>query len=450
MADTNNIFLAWQNRTDEGILSGGSWLAGLPLSNLQNRQVQKVTRSANVALASTQFNMDLQAARAIGVLALVVHNISVFGKVRVTASDDLNAWNNIVTASNDLSNAAWTKTAATVTVDPVLAPDGTLTADKLSESATTATHFAEQSLGTLSGTRFVEGWFYPAGRTKGRLQLVGTETASVDFDLSAGTIIAATGGATIRKYDNGWCKVTAVTTFTSATLKAQVVLLDSAGNASYAGDGTSGLYVWGIRSSTGNGLFDDSGYVDVWPSGVVPQDLLQWEDDNFWLGTLSEEQRAGYQSPYIYRLPDVITARYWRVEILDSNNAAGYIQLGRLFMARGWTPSVNYDYGAALGYDDSTVVATSLSGAEYFDMRSKARTWNLQLSYISETEAYSYVLDMQRVAGVSGEILVMPDGGANVGQKPLRSYVGRMTTLGTINEDKPTAFVTTFQIKELL
>ena len=35
----SNILLAYQNRTDEGVLSGGSWLASLPLVNLQNRLV---------------------------------------------------------------------------------------------------------------------------------------------------------------------------------------------------------------------------------------------------------------------------------------------------------------------------------------------------------------------------------------------------------------------------
>ncbi len=82
-----NIFLAWQNRADEGVLSGGSWLSALPLSNLQNRQVQKVARSASTATTATQFDIDLQGNKSIGVIALIVHNISVSGRVRFRAAN---------------------------------------------------------------------------------------------------------------------------------------------------------------------------------------------------------------------------------------------------------------------------------------------------------------------------------------------------------------------------
>lgn len=285
-----NIFLAWQNRADEALLSGGSWLSALPLANLQNRQVQKVTRSSGVTAAATQFTADLQSPRPVGVVALVVHNMGVDSKVRVRGASD-------------------------------------------------------------------------AG------------FASVVYD---------------------------------------------------------------------------SGFVSVWPTGVIPQDLLEWEEDNFWLATLTPEQRAGFQSPYIHRLPNVTTARYWRVEVQDTSNPAGYVQIGRLFMARGWEPTTNFSYGAGLGYQDPTLVDTSLSGAEFFDVRAKNRVFTFELEYISETEAYGYVLELQRLAGISGEVLVMPDGGANEGQKPLRSFVGRLRQIGQVNMTKPGIYNVRFEVKELL
>lgn len=285
-----NIFLAWQNRTDEGTLSGGSWLSSLPLTNLQNRQVQKVSRSNGVTASATKFDIDLGTAKSIGVVALVVHNISVTGTVRITASD----------------SAAFTT------------------------------------------------------------------------------------------------------------------------------------------------LYYDSANVAVWPAGVIPQDLLEWEDDNFWLGTISQQARAGYQAPFIHKLSSIKNMRYWRVEIIDTSNSDGYIQIGRLFMARGWTPTVNYSYGSGLGFQDPTPVDTSLSGAEYFDVRSKFRVMQFSLPYITDSEAYSYALDLQRLAGVSGEILVMPDGGANVSQQPQRSFVGRLRQLGAIKQPNPTAYSVDFEVKELL
>lgn len=284
-----NIFLAWQNRVDEGALSGGSWLSSLPLANLQSRVLQKVARSSNVLLASTRFDVDLGAARAVGVLALVVHNLSVGAKVRLTGADN--------------------------------------------------------------------------------------------------------AGFTSPTYQSAW--------------------------------------------------------VDVWPSGMIPQELLEWEDDNFWLGTLSAEARAGYQSPFIHILPATQSLRYWRVEIDDTTNAAGYVHIGRAFLARGWRPTVNYSYGAGLNWDDPTGVETSLSGAEFFDQRSKARLMQFQLQYVSSTEAYAYALELQRLAGISGEVLVVPDSD-DLAQQPMRSFLGRLRRTGAVTQPKPTAFDVPFEVKEIM
>lgn len=446
-----NIFLAWQNRIDDGTLSGGSWSSALPLTNVQNRQVQKVARSADAANASTKFDLDLGAAQSIGVLALVVHNISASGKVRISASNDTTAYDNIVAGSSDLTNAAWSRTGATVSANAAVAPDGTTTADILVESSGSGAHSTTQSLGTFSGARFIEGWVKAAGRTRGRLILSSTGgSASVAFDLATGTVTASTGAAMMTAHDNGWFKITSSATFTSASISVDLQIYDDSGNASYTGNGASGIAVWEVRSAGGNGLATDSGWRDVWPSGVVPTELLEWEDDNFWLGTISQQARAGFQSPFIWRLPLVALARYWRVEIFDSSNTDGYVQIGRVFLARGWTPSVNFNYGAGLGYQDPTPVLTSLSGAEYFDVRSKYRVMTFQLDYISDSEAYSYALELQRLAGISGEVLVMPDGGTDAGTQPLRSFVGRIRQPGPVVQTKPSVYSVSFEVKELL
>ena len=285
----SNILLAYQNRTDEGALSGGSWLASLPLVNLQNRLVQRVARSSAATLAATQFDMDFGSVKTIGVVALVVHNMSVGAKVRIRSDD--------------------------------------------------AADFATPT------------------------------------------------------YDSGW--------------------------------------------------------VDVWPSGMVPQDLLEWEEDNFWLGTLSANARAGYQSPFIHVLSAPQTYRYWRVEVDDTTNTDGYVQIGRLFMSATWTPTVNYSYGAGLGYKDTSPIEKSLSGAEYFDVQTKAREFSFTLEGLTDTEAYDVVLQLQRVAGISGEILQIPDLDDTT-RIPARAYVGRLVDLQPIDNNQPDRFKVQLKVRELI
>lgn len=192
----------------------------------------------------------------------------------------------------------------------------------------------------------------------------------------------------------------------------------------------------------------DSGWVDVWPSGMIPVSLLEWEEDNFWLGTLSEQARAGYQSPFIHRVTTLPSLQYWRIEIDDTSNSDGYIQIGRLFLADIWQPTYGPTVGAALGMDDTTPVESSLGGSEYFDARAKPRVHRFDLRAMNKTEAYSRVLDLQNLLGIAGEILIDPDY-ADIENKPRRAFVGRLRSLSPIIESGAGVFDTSFEIREV-
>lgn len=454
-----NIFLAWQNRADEGSLSGGSWLTSLPLTNLQNRQVQKVARSSNANASSTRFDIDLSAPRPVGVLALVVHNISATGKLRLLGASSTAAFENLITTfASEFDNAAWSKNNVTITANTglTLAPDGSATADAITGNATTECWIRRDF--TLAGTSTItEAAFFKAG--SGSLAGITitwhtggtTQTCAATINLSTGVVTTPTGTATAmsaRAIDagNGWWRMVVSGTGTSSGNTQVRVELTADGNSGRT------IFAWGAFLTATTPPTYETGYMDVWPSGVIPQDLLEWEDDNFWLGTISQQARAGFQSPYIHKLNSAspVTSRYWRVEILDSNNSDGYVQIGRLFMARGWTPVVNYAYGASIGYQDPTPIDTALSGAEYFDVRNKFRVLNFTLDYLTDSEAYNYALELQRLAGVSGEVLVMPDGGEDISVQPLRSFVGRLRQIGAVRHPNPTAYSVSFEVKELL
>ncbi len=69
-------------------ISGGSWLTGLPLSNLKNKLRTKVARSSNALAASTTFNVDLGAVRLTRLVAMLNHNSTVNGTIRVQFYSD--------------------------------------------------------------------------------------------------------------------------------------------------------------------------------------------------------------------------------------------------------------------------------------------------------------------------------------------------------------------------
>lgn len=64
------------------VLSGGSWLASLPLTNLQDPDIYRPARSSNALAASTQYDFDLGTERDIRVLLTKRHNFSLDATVR--------------------------------------------------------------------------------------------------------------------------------------------------------------------------------------------------------------------------------------------------------------------------------------------------------------------------------------------------------------------------------
>jgi hypothetical protein len=172
------------------------------------------------------------------------------------------AWRrNLLTRTEEFDNAAWTKNDVTVTANTLVAPDGTLTADKLVESATTAVHYINVT-GTLTGSTTYSISLYAKASERSRIQLAGAagawgSSATATFDLSAGTVVASSiwSSASITNVGNGWyrCVVTGTTqSVPSSAQYVQFVVIASGTTQSYAGDGTSGLFIWGAQLEVGS------------------------------------------------------------------------------------------------------------------------------------------------------------------------------------------------------
>lgn len=193
----------------------------------------------------------------------------------------------------------------------------------------------------------------------------------------------------------------------------------------------------------------NSGWLDVWSSGVIPQDLLEWEDDNFWLGTISQNAIAGYRAPFTHYLTAASPLRYWRIELDDTGNTDGWLQIGRVFIGQVWQPAYNMSYGMTFGYEDATALESSLTGEEFFDIRTRTRLHKFSLDFLSKEEAYSYILNMQQILGTSGEILISGDR-SDTANTPRMCFLGRMKTLSPLGTPHHNVYSAQFEIKEIL
>jgi hypothetical protein len=169
---------------------------------------------------------------------------------------------NILPTSNSFNTAGSSATAASTP-----GPDGTLSGWLLTEDTSSPTSgdaheaYAPGTGATLSAnTTYAVSIYLKAGtRTKARVLFTAGTVGSgvyVDADLQAGTIGTATafGGGTataasIQTAAGGWYRVSVVGRLASgvATGYAVAMIENAAGTPYYAGNGTSGLYVYGFQ-----------------------------------------------------------------------------------------------------------------------------------------------------------------------------------------------------------
>jgi len=236
-------------------LSGGSWSASLPLTNLQDRRLSKVARSTNALAASTTFDVDLGVARAVRVVSLPKHTISSAGTIRVR----------------------------------------------------------------------------------------GSNTA-------------------------------------------------------------------GVFTSPGY----DSGTVTVWPAGITA------------------ETSEGMNLGFVAIVPVAAVAmRYWRIEITDTTNPAGYVDIGRLVIAAGWQPTINLAYGARIGVETDTTREVTDGGAAIYNEKPKRRTAVFTIENLPELEAMTSPFDMMRIVGTSRQLMFVFDP-ADTTLMHRRSFLAVMRELSPI------------------
>jgi hypothetical protein len=165
---------------------------------------------------------------------------------------------NLLTYSEDFTQPTpiWNKFQTSITANVEIAPDGSLTGDKLVESAVSGFHYVDRTnFPITNGLDYnISIYLKQAERTKILFTsaISGTNT-SFAVDLTNGNI-SDNGFANtpiVTSEANGWYRVSLTITSgtTSAAPLIRIFTYNSSNQTNYTGNGTSGVYVWGFQLS---------------------------------------------------------------------------------------------------------------------------------------------------------------------------------------------------------
>ena len=151
---------------------------------------------------------------------------------------------NLFTNSQNIVAGPWNPGGVTFTANSTTAPDGTTTASSgIPTTSINGKTLTQTNVGSITGT-YTVSFFVKANGYSAVILTNGAQTNRALFDLSAVTN-TNTGSvtSTITASTNGFYRITMTITLSNEN----VYLFIGNSLSNYAGDGTSGIYIWGAQ-----------------------------------------------------------------------------------------------------------------------------------------------------------------------------------------------------------
>lgn len=248
------------------------------------------------------------------------------------------ATTNLLTYSEDFSNAFWAKGNITLSSGYYFSPSGTQTAIKIVETTANGPHVITSTLTTTTGVTYTYSVYAKKG-TRSTFQLLlsgSTSSEYANFNLLTGTLgtVSSSSNAVITPVGNDWyrCSISVVANASAPTdWYNWLTTSDTSVRApTYTGDGYSGIYIWGAQLEANSaspssyvataGSTASRSYDDVIMSGT---NFSSWYDQNG--GTVYSEFKmdqkplTSYFSNAVWSINDTTSSNILYVAALTNN-----------------------------------------------------------------------------------------------------------------------------------
>ncbi|MGB4101077.1 MAG: hypothetical protein WBK91_04135 [Alphaproteobacteria bacterium] len=163
-------------------------------------------------------------------------------------------------------------------------------------------------------------------------------------------------------------------------------------------------------------------------------------------GAVAGNWAAGY-GLHVHVPSSPITARYLNIDINAPSllTTPAYCDLGLVWAGTMFRPAANFSYGwSHVWQDGSAISRNQRSGLTLVDNAAKFRVLTLGLKSLREAEAKQTFLEFQRVIGLGGLLLCIPE--PEDGYSPRQAIIGRLAQVAPITQTDFVQYDATFQI----
>jgi len=164
--------------------------------------------------------------------------------------------------SEQFDNAVYSLTSSSITANAINSPIGTLTADKLVENTENNLHRVGQGAIAVTSGQVYTFSFYAKAAERNELELQRINTSGTVFnsinvttaDLTNGTLSVGSNvtASNIESVGDGWYRISISLTAIATGSGGLNIGMQKDGNVLYAGDGFSGVYLWGFQMNSGS------------------------------------------------------------------------------------------------------------------------------------------------------------------------------------------------------
>ena len=103
-----------------------------------------------------------------------------------------------------------------------------------------------------------------------------------------------------------------------------------------------------------------------------------------------------------------MSARYWRVGLLDPDHTGQHLQVGHVILDRFWAPAMDFSWQHTIRINDPSVTQESIGGQSYVNERMRQGELVFEFSRIAPDDVYEGFLEVFRCCGKVRPFVVDP------------------------------------------